>query len=183
MQRRIDTAPVLAAASALLLLVSLFLDWYSPDDSAWTAFEAWDLVLAAVAVAALAAAARALGLVGSWPRRTDGLLPLLGAVALVIVASQLLNPPPNALDRELEVGAWLGFVGAIGLAVAGVMSAARVSFEVSVRARGGGAGEGAGTGAAEAPTTRMGDEPGAGGGPGAGAGPGAPPDRGPGDAV
>jgi hypothetical protein len=161
MPRRIDTAPVLAMASALLLLVSLFLDWFSPDDSAWTTFETWDLVLACVAVAAVLLGLRALGLAGTWPGRTEGTLPLLGAIALVIVSSQLLNAPPAAQDRELEVGAWLGFVGAVALAIAGVMSAARVSFEVAVRSRGGAAAP-----PEDTPTTPLGDEPGPGGRPG-----------------
>jgi hypothetical protein len=159
MPRRIDTAPVLALASALLLIVSLFLDWFSPDDSAWTAFEAWDLVLACVAVAAVLLGVRALGPAGTWPGRTEGTLPVLGAVALVIVASQLLNPPPAAQDRELEVGAWLGFVGAVALAIAGVMSAARVSFEVAVRSRRGGAAGPGGAGAPPAGTPREGTPP------------------------
>ena len=34
----IDAGPVLSVAGGLVLLVSLFLDWYEPGVSAWTVF-------------------------------------------------------------------------------------------------------------------------------------------------
>ncbi|MEA2356409.1 MAG: hypothetical protein QOD61_2538, partial [Solirubrobacteraceae bacterium] len=49
---RPDTGGLVAAVGGLLLLVSLFLDWYTLATftvTAWTAFEVWDLVLAALA--------------------------------------------------------------------------------------------------------------------------------------
>ena len=49
MTRRIEAGPVLVGLGALVLLVSLFLDWYEPDVTAWEAFEVLDLLLAALA--------------------------------------------------------------------------------------------------------------------------------------
>ena len=50
MTRRVEAGPVLVTLGALLLLASLFLDWYEPGISAWEAFEVWDIVLLVLAV-------------------------------------------------------------------------------------------------------------------------------------
>ena len=54
--RRFDIGPLIVAVGSLVLLVSLFLDWYG-DQTAWGAFEVADVLMAALAVAALVAAA------------------------------------------------------------------------------------------------------------------------------
>src|SRR5437868_844437 len=66
MNRRFELGPILVALGALLLIVSLFLDWYGAL-SAWEAFEVVDVLLAALAVTSL------VGAIGS-------LLPELGYV-------------------------------------------------------------------------------------------------------
>src|SRR5688572_14432636 len=117
--RRIDAASVLAFLGALLLLVSLFLDWYEPDLSAWDVFEVLDLVLAAVAVAAILAA------VG---RLTDeNLLPWLGGIALVLVVATLLDRPPVVGDGDPDVGLWLALAGVACLAAGALLSVSRIS--------------------------------------------------------
>jgi len=79
MDRKIDAAALIVAASALLLVVALFLDWYglggSSARSAWEVFEVLDLVLLAAAVAAVAAA------FGRLDSRV-----LLGAALVAVVA-------------------------------------------------------------------------------------------------
>ena len=55
MTRRIEAGPVLVTLGALLLLASLFLDWYEPGISAWEAFEVWDIVLLVLAVVCIVA--------------------------------------------------------------------------------------------------------------------------------
>lgn len=130
-QREIQAGPLLAAAGALLLLVALFLDWFD-EFSAWTIFELIDLLLAALALAAVASALSGFGFPRWVPVRA---LPAIGAVAFVLVASQLLNHPPAGTDRELELGAWLGFLGSIAMLVGGMMGVARVSFAVNVSER------------------------------------------------
>src|SRR4051794_14322554 len=116
--RRIEFAPLLAALGGLVLLVSLFLHWYQPALTAWTAFEVWDLVLAALALAgvwvALASA------VWEAPLRA-GALPLLGGSTFVIVVSQIVNHPPAAQGASVQSGAWLGLLGSALMAVAGVL--------------------------------------------------------------
>jgi hypothetical protein len=132
MTRRFEIGPVLAAAGALVLLVSLFLDWYGPA-SAWTAFELADILLAALAVAALIAAAGILApelsyVEGRW-------LPGLALAATVLVAAELISPPPLVRNAELQTGAWLALAAALVLLAGAVLSIGRVSFSVAIEGR------------------------------------------------
>jgi hypothetical protein len=135
MTRRIDAGAVVAAGGALLLLVSLFLDWYGDGGegySAWTLFEVIDLALAAVALLALSTF---LSLSGVEPRLPRAPLLLLGGVALVLTASQLIDAPPAVATSELDpqTGAWLGLAGSALLLAGAFMSVAHVSFSVEHR--------------------------------------------------
>lgn len=130
---RIEAGPVVAVLGALLLLVSLFLDWFAPGTSAWTAFEVLDLLLAAIAVAAiLSAGGLLLPELAVLDRRW--LVPLAVA-ALVIVGSQIVNPPPAAGNGDAEPGAWLGLAGALLMAAGALLSFGRVRFAVTVEGR------------------------------------------------
>ena len=157
---RIDVGPPIAALGALLLLVSLFLDWYEPGLTAWTVFEALDLVLAALALACLVGAAARLGVGVPGGRALGSHFAVLGVLALVLVLSQLINHPPAAVDEDPETGLWLGLGGAGLLALGALLSVTRISFAVDVERREPG---------------RPGDEPAAGSPPGAPARAGAEP--------
>jgi len=135
MTRRLDAGATVAALGALLLLVSLFLDWYGERDegfSAWTVFEVIDLLLAAIALTALSTF---LSRSGFEPRLPDASLLLLGAAALVLTASQLIDGPPAVTlsELELQTGAWLALAGSALLLAGAFMSVARVSFSVEHR--------------------------------------------------
>jgi hypothetical protein len=132
MTRRFEIGPVLAAAGALVLLVSLFLDWYGPA-TAWGAFELADILLAVLAVAALIAAAGILApelsyVEGRW-------LPGLALAATVLVAAELISPPPLAGEAQLQTGAWLALAAALVLLAGAVLSIGRVSFSVAIEGR------------------------------------------------
>ncbi len=128
MPKRVDAGAVLAAVGATLLVVSIFLDWFKPDITGWEVFEVVDLILAALSLAALAAVADRL----DWSDLVPGrVLPLLGAVATVLVVTALLNHPPAALGQEPDEGAWLALAGALTLLVGALLSLARISFAVS----------------------------------------------------
>lgn len=137
MPRRLDAGAAVAAVGGLLLLVSLFLDWYGEDGegfSAWTVFELIDLALAAIALLAIAAFLRHSG----FERRLPEIpLLVLGGAALVLTASQLVDSPPAVAfsDLGLETGAWLGLAASALILAGGFMSVARVSFAVSVEHR------------------------------------------------
>jgi hypothetical protein len=133
MTRRFELGPIIVAIGSLLLLVSLFLDWYSPALSAWDAFEIVDLLLAALAIAALVAAAGTFvpdG--GPLDRRW---LPALVAVVAVLVAASIVNPPPAASGSHLDTGVWVAFGAALAMLVGAVLSVGRVSFSVAVEGR------------------------------------------------
>ncbi|HEV2785985.1 MAG TPA: hypothetical protein VGV67_06330, partial [Solirubrobacteraceae bacterium] len=89
--RNLELGALLIGAGALLLFVSLFLDWYQPGIDAWSVFEAWDLVLALLAVAALVAVA---GRMGFGPPRPASWRLGPALAALVIVVYAILDPPP-----------------------------------------------------------------------------------------
>ena len=93
MTRRIEAGPVLVGLGALVLLVSVFLDWYEPNVTAWEAFEVLDLALAALAIAALVAAVGTVRPEAAVIERQA--LPLIVLALTVIVASQILDPPPE----------------------------------------------------------------------------------------
>lgn len=133
--REIEAGPVLAAVGGAALLVSLFLDWYDVF-TAWTIFEIVDLLLAGLGLAAIAAALSALGLPRWVPVRA---LPAIGALAFVLTTSQLLNHPPAGIDRDIEIGAWLGFAASTLMLLGGLVSVARISFAVNVAERDGAA--------------------------------------------
>lgn len=145
----VEAGPLLAAVGGAALLVSLFLDWYDVF-SAWTIFELVDLLLAGLALAAIGGALSSLGVVRWVPVRA---LPAIGALAFVVTTAQLLNHPPAGIDRDLEIGAWLGFASATLMLLGGIVSVARVSFAVNVAERDGeGPGAAAQAPAGEAPT-------------------------------
>jgi hypothetical protein len=130
--RRFDIGPIVLALGALLLLVSLFLGWYGPL-SAWNAFELTDVVLAALAVAAVAAA---LGLLAPEVELLDRrAVPWIVGAAFVLVAAELLDPPPGAGGETLGTGAWLALAAAAVMVLGTVLSFGRVSFAVAVEGR------------------------------------------------
>ena len=98
----------------------------------WEAFEALDLVLAALALAVIATGAQALGTVGSLGGKA--LLPL-GALLLIIVVVQIASPPPVAWGADVAVGGWLALAGSLVVLAAGVLHAARISINVDVSGR------------------------------------------------
>jgi hypothetical protein len=130
--RRFDIGPFVLALGALLVLVGLFLAWYG-ELSAWDAFELTDVLLAALAIAAL------VGAVGLLTPDADYIdkryLPPIVAAAFVLVAAQILDPPPVAAEQDLGTGAWLSFAGAVLMAIGAVLSLTKVSFAVAVEGR------------------------------------------------
>ena len=117
---------LLMGVGAILLLVSLFLDWFEPGLSAWTAFEVWDLVLAALALMALAGVVSRLEF---GTRRPDSWLLLPAIVAPVVVVGALLNHPPAAqgLDQDPMIGIWLALAGSLLMALGALAAIARIS--------------------------------------------------------
>jgi uncharacterized membrane protein len=132
MTRRIEAGPVLVGLGALLVLVSLFLDWYQPNVTAWEAFEALDLLLTALAVAALVGAVGAIRPEATIIERHW--LPAIVAAIAIIVAAQILNPPPS-VDGDPDTGAWLALGAAVVMCIGTLLTLGRVSFALTVEGR------------------------------------------------
>jgi hypothetical protein len=127
--QKLDVGTVLVGLGALGLLVSLFLDWYSPSLSAFDVFEFLDWTLLACAVLALVGVTLALtGDAPSW-------MPVPAVVALFVTATQVIDPPPAAHASTREVGAWLGLGCALAMAVGVALAAASIAITVDVRGR------------------------------------------------
>jgi hypothetical protein len=128
LRERFDVGTGLVALGAVLLLVSLFVDWFDPGGDAWAVFELTEIVLAGCAIC---------GLIAVLPRYA-GLaraIPVIAFAALAIVVVQLVDPPPAARGDALEAGAWLALAATIVMAAGATMSAASISVTVDVRGR------------------------------------------------
>jgi hypothetical protein len=128
MPRRIDFGRAVLVAGAVLLLISLFNEWYDTGPTGWDVFETLDIVLAGIAVAAIAAAIRpeAVPPGAAWG---------LPAAALVIVLVQLIDAPPAAGGGQPSTGAWLALAGSVLMAAGAALSLAAVSVTIQVRER------------------------------------------------
>jgi hypothetical protein len=134
MPERIDAWPLVAAVGALMVFVSLFLDWFEPDLSAWTVFEIVDLLLAAISVAVIVAAVSRLPRAPTRrPVIRDAWLPILAAAALVLVALSLVNHPPAAINLGEKAGIWIALAGSLLMVLGTLAGRARISFSFSFR--------------------------------------------------
>ena len=132
MTRRFEIGPILLSAAAIVLLVSLFLDWYG-GFTAWSAFEVVDVLLLILAVVTLVAA---VGQVAPDLEYADRRwLPWLVLAIVALVVAEILSPPPAVGDADPDVGAWLAFAASLVMLAAGLMSLGRVHLSFSVEGR------------------------------------------------
>jgi hypothetical protein len=130
--RRFDIGPLIVAVGSLVLLVSLFMDWYA-GETAWGAFEVADVLLAALAVAALLAA---LGQIAEEIAVVDrGWLPAVVLSSTLLVVAEILSPPPAVGGADPQEGAWIAFAAALVMLVGTVLSLGRVSFSFAIEGR------------------------------------------------
>jgi hypothetical protein len=129
--RPFEAGLLLVGAGAILLFVSLFLDWYQPGLDAWTVFEVWDLVLALLAAVALGAVAARLGF---GPARPGSWLIGPSVAAFVIVLFAIINHPPAAsgTGNDPETGLWLALVASVLMLAGTALSVARISVALNV---------------------------------------------------
>jgi hypothetical protein len=128
LRERFDAGTGLVALGAVLLLVSLFVDWFDPSGDAWAVFEFVDIVLAGAAVACLVAVV---------PRYAalQRAVPVIAFAALFVVLVQILDAPPSARNDRVEAGAWLALAATALMAAGATLSAASISVTVDVRGR------------------------------------------------
>jgi hypothetical protein len=130
LRERFDAGTGLVAVGAVLLLVSLFIDWYKPGGDAWAVFESLDLALTAAGICGLVALAPRFG-TGALGRA----MPVIACAAFVIVAVQLIDPPPAVSDSDLATGAWLALAATALMAGGALLGAASISVTVDVHGR------------------------------------------------
>src|SRR5918998_4501432 len=130
--RRFDIGPLIVALGGLVLLVSLFLDWYG-GETAWGAFEVADVLIAALALAALVASIGVLAEdIAVLDRRW---LSIATIAAAVLVIAEIISPPPVVGGADPQEGAWLAFAAALVMLLGTVLSLSRVSFSLAIEGR------------------------------------------------
>jgi hypothetical protein len=124
--RRLRAGEWIAGGSGLVLLVALFLPWYSDDGGSrtgWQSLGALDVVLAVVALAALAIpVVTAVQRVPAVPLALQSLTTLVGLLAVLLVLIRVLNMPDWAVEREW--GLWVALAALLGI-VTGALIAMR----------------------------------------------------------
>jgi hypothetical protein len=53
----------------------------------------------------------------------------------ILVAAELIDPPPAAGAEQLEQGAWLAFAAALVMLAGAVLTVGRISFAIAVEGR------------------------------------------------
>ncbi len=128
-------APLLVSlVGAVLMPVSLFLDWYEVSEGAtgdnakislkgWDSFESTDTVMVLAALAVLI-------LVVLGPPYVARAVMIVGALATGFVAVQLVDQPAilgfvDRADLSLKIGAYLGLLGGLLVVAGGALSSTR----------------------------------------------------------
>jgi hypothetical protein len=128
MDRRFDLGRGLLLGGAVLVIISLFLNWYDTKLTGWEVFEALDLVLTALALAAMAVAV--------LPDAIDGwrIAAIPGAILFIVVV-QLINAPPAAGGGDPDTGIWLALGAALIMSAGATLSLSRISVVVQLDER------------------------------------------------
>lgn len=139
MERRVPVGPLLAGVGALILAVSLFLDWWQrpeglPGISAFDAYEIVDLLLLGLAVVVAVALAGGLGLIKQAVSPLTSLL--ASAITVVIVVSQIVNDPPAIAGRaDHAFGIWLALIGGLLMTAGTVLAYTHISLALDLKPR------------------------------------------------
>ena len=152
-QTQLAVGPLVAALGAVILIVSLFLDWYETF-TGFTIFEFLDLLLLLLGLAMIAALAAGMGLVRmAVPPGTTLAVALL---TIFVVVSQLLNDPPAVIGPgpDKDIGIWLALSGSALMVAGAVLSSAHISLALETRPRERGAGAGPAPGPPDQDPTR-----------------------------
>lgn len=144
--RRLRAGEFIAGVSGVVLLVALFLPWYThdvatsfgprpslPSQNAFEALGVSDLLLLIVAVAAVGlAVTTAAEKTVAVPIAYASLLCVAGVVAIVVVLfhfgdSPAPSPPPpaalrNAVQTDEAIGIWLAWLASVGIFAGSLLS-------------------------------------------------------------
>jgi hypothetical protein len=131
---QVPVGPLVASIGAVILIVSLFLDWWD-GVTAFTVYEFVDLLLLVLALATIVSLAGGLGLVR--PAVSPGISLAVALFTVFVVVSQILNDPPAVSDPgpDHAFGIWMALGGSLLMAVGAVLGYAEISLAVEARPR------------------------------------------------
>ena len=127
---RVGMGEKIAAGSAVVLLIALFLPWYGlevagtkvAELTAWEGDDITDVLVCLSAVVVLAVVAgKAMGALGSISKPADVIV-LAGIVALVLVGYRFIKLPSDitpGADVSHEIGYFIGLIAVIGVCFGG----------------------------------------------------------------
>ncbi len=141
-QRQLALGPLIAAVGAVLLIVSLFLDWYE-GITGFTVFEFIDLLLVLLAVATIVSLAGGMGLFKPAPSPAISLC--VAVFTILVVLTQIINDPPAVVGpggQDQDIGIWLALSGAALMVAGAVLGYASISLAFEPRQRPGAEGRG-----------------------------------------
>jgi hypothetical protein len=119
----------------VLLIVSLFLDWYE-GITGFTVFEFIDLLLVLLALATIASLVGGMGLVRPAPSPAVSLAVAL--FTIFVVLTQIINDPPAVVGpngQDQDIGIWLALSGAALMVAGAVLGYASISLAFEPRHR------------------------------------------------
>ena len=126
---RLRHGELIAGAAGVVLLVVMYLDWYAVvgfgevSANAWQAFSVTDLILALTAIAGIAMAVlTASRRSPALPVAASVVTTALGALATLLVLYRILNQPGPNDFVEVKLGAFLGSLSVLAIAVGGFRS-------------------------------------------------------------
>lgn len=138
---RLSTGEKIAGASAVLLFIFMFFDWFTVDvsatvgeftgsasegGSAWEAFSVIDLILLLTVIVTVAVVAiRLADAAVEPPVSMNAVVAALGGLSVLLIVYRMINTPDAgsfpgvSVDVGLAVGIFLGLLAAVGIAFGG----------------------------------------------------------------
>src|SRR4051794_35579654 len=118
---RLGRGEMIATASALVLLIVMFIDWFGGDYfggiNAWQAFDFINLILFLTIVVTLVGALfTATAQSVNTPVAISAITTVLGIFCVLLILFRILDPPGD-LDRE--IGVFLGLIASVGIVLGG----------------------------------------------------------------
>ena len=135
--RRVRAWDWLTGAAGLVLLVSLFLPWYSAGGESATGWESFTVVDLIVALAALAAMALPVVTVvqrtAAVPQALSSTILWLLLLAAVLAVIRLLNPPFDDVSRA--AGVWIATIASLAAVAFDIKAMRDKTFPAAMRPR------------------------------------------------
>jgi hypothetical protein len=130
---RLSTGEKIAGASAVLLFIFMFFDWFSADvegglisvdvGNAWDTLDLIPIILMVAIIAAVAVAIiRLTDALFEPPISMNAVVAILGAISVLLILYRIINPPDSGVptvDIGPALGIFLSLIAAAGLTYGG----------------------------------------------------------------